>query len=89
MNVSITPELEAWINQKVKTGMYHSVSEVVREGLRLLKEQDELKALRFKELKRSIHEGISDQEAGRVSALDTSAIKVQGKKRLAAKRKAA
>ena len=43
MNVSLTPELETLVNEKVKSGDYNSASEVVREALRLLKEQDELK----------------------------------------------
>ena len=44
MNVSLTPEMETLINEKVKSGDYNSASEVVRQALRLLKEQDELKA---------------------------------------------
>src|SRR5207245_2295592 len=39
MNVSLTPELEALVNEKVKTGLYQTASEVVREALRLLKER--------------------------------------------------
>jgi antitoxin ParD1/3/4 len=35
------PELENFVAEKVKTGMYQTASEVVREGLRLLKERDE------------------------------------------------
>ena len=38
MNISLTPELEELIHQKVASGLYHSASEVIREGLRLLKE---------------------------------------------------
>ena len=30
MNVSLTPKLEKLVNEKVKTGLYHSASEVVR-----------------------------------------------------------
>ena len=45
MNVSLTPELEDFVNDKVKTGLYNSVSEVVRESLRLLRRQDELEKL--------------------------------------------
>lgn len=41
MNVSLTPELERFVDAKVE-------SEVVREGLRLLKEQDEVR-LRWRE----------------------------------------
>ena len=34
MNVSLTPELESLIHQKVSNGRYTSASEVVREALR-------------------------------------------------------
>lgn len=40
MNVSLTPELETLISKKVESGRYTSASEVVREALRLLEEQD-------------------------------------------------
>jgi antitoxin ParD1/3/4 len=40
MNISLTPELEKLVSDKVKGGMYQTASEVVREGLRLLKERD-------------------------------------------------
>lgn len=43
MNVSLTPELEKFIDGKVETGMYNNASEVIREGLRLLKEHDEIR----------------------------------------------
>ncbi len=80
MNISITPELEELINKKVKTGLYHSASEVVREGLRLLKEQDELKAFRLRELKKDIEDGLEEARSGRIAPLDTEAIKREGKK---------
>ena len=41
MNVSLTPELERVVNEKVESGMYQTASEVVREALRLLKERDD------------------------------------------------
>ena len=40
MNVSLTPELERRIAEKVESGLYGSASEVVREGLRLLFETE-------------------------------------------------
>lgn len=43
MNVSLTKELENFVSELVASGMYYSASEVVRDGLRLLKEQEELK----------------------------------------------
>jgi len=41
MNVSLTPELEKFVAEKVDSGRYTSASEVVREALRLLEEHDQ------------------------------------------------
>jgi antitoxin ParD1/3/4 len=46
MNVSLTPELEAMIQQQVDSGRYNDASEVVREALRLLDEHQRLQHLR-------------------------------------------
>ena len=40
MNVSLTPELEKMVKNKVKTGLYGNSSEVVREALRLMVARD-------------------------------------------------
>ena len=90
MNVSLTPELEQYVNGKVQSGLYHSASEVIREGLRLLREKEELHQSKLQELRREIQIGIDQANRGQVSALteDTLAeIKAQGRKRLATDRK--
>lgn len=46
MNVSLTPELEQMVNEKVDSGLYQTASEVVREALRLLKDRDDPARLR-------------------------------------------
>lgn len=38
MNVSLTPELEKFVEKEVKSGLYQTASEVVRAGLRRLKD---------------------------------------------------
>ncbi len=40
MEVSLTPELEAFVAEKVASGFCSSASEVIREALELLEEQD-------------------------------------------------
>ena len=42
-NVHLTPELESFARTCVEGGLYNNVSEVVRSGLRLLKEQEDRK----------------------------------------------
>lgn len=36
MNISLTPELEQYVNKQVKSGFYHSSSEVISAAIRLL-----------------------------------------------------
>ena len=40
MNVSLTPELEKFVQNKVESGRYTSASEVIREALRLLENSE-------------------------------------------------
>ena len=42
MNISLTPELEAFVQSEVDSGQYASSSEVLRDGLRLLQRQRDL-----------------------------------------------
>jgi antitoxin ParD1/3/4 len=43
MNVSLTPELENFVQSEVDSGLYQTASEVVRAGLRRLKEDQEVR----------------------------------------------
>ena len=70
MNVSLTPQLEELVNRKVASGLYNSASEVVREGLRLLDEQDAIRRLRIAELRKKIASGIRQAERGEVIESD-------------------
>lgn len=40
MNVSLTPELERFVAERVASGRYRSASEVVRAALRLLEKEE-------------------------------------------------
>ena len=66
MNVSLTPELEHLVNSKVAAGSYHSASEVVREGLRLLQQRDETQAAKLAWLRAEVQKGMDDLDAGRI-----------------------
>lgn len=63
MNISLTPALEQFVNDKVATGLYNSVSEVVREALRLLiSKETPLSQDIIYRLNRDIEEGLSDKK---------------------------
>ena len=40
MNISLTKSLEEFVKEQVAIGLYHSASEVVRAGLRALREKE-------------------------------------------------
>jgi antitoxin ParD1/3/4 len=74
MNVSLTPQLEALVRAKVKAGTYQTVSEVVREGLRLIKERDDQHA----RLCADVQAGLDQVARG-----EYTEYKVDGKRKLA------
>lgn len=57
LNVSLNPQLENMIKAKVESGLYNSASEVIREGLRLLEEQDSLRKIKLEMLRAEIQKG--------------------------------
>ena len=66
MNVSLTPELEAFVKRQLASGLYTSASEVIREGLRLLAEREMLKEARLEGLRTEIARGLTEADAGRL-----------------------
>ena len=66
MNVNLSPKLEKLVLQKVKSGRYHSATEVVGEALRLLDEYDKTLSTPVANLRLRIDAGIAslDQDGG-------------------------
>lgn len=64
MNVSLTPELEAFVDGLVKGGRYRSASEVVRTAIRLLQERESEQSARLDALRRSIDMGSEELDRG-------------------------
>lgn len=81
MNVNLSPQLEAMVKAKVASGRYTSASEVVREALRLMEHQDQLRDLKLQELRRAIQDGL---DSGEPVSWNPEAIKAAGRQRLRA-----
>ena len=86
MNVSLTPALEDFVNQKVSSGRYGSASEVVREALRLLEDRDRIRDAQIADLKTEIEKGLRQLDARDLNDLDVKAIKQKGRRQLAKRR---
>ena len=68
MNVNLTPELERLVQERVASGLYNNQSEVVREALRLLAEQDRVREAHLAKLRDAIAVGL--EQANRGELLD-------------------
>ena len=64
MNVSLTPELEALVQSKVASGLYNNQSEVVREALRFLAEQDQMRQAHLARLREALDLGLQEADRG-------------------------
>lgn len=85
LNVSLTPELEAFIAEKVESGMYTTASEVVRDGLRLLRQADADREAWRAEARSRIERGWQQAERGEL--LDGEKVFQKIREKSAARRK--
>ena len=73
MNVSLTPELEKIVRDKVESGLYNNASEVVREAIRRMHEEDCLTVQKQREISRraaaALREGMRQIEEGKTVPL--------------------
>jgi antitoxin ParD1/3/4 len=83
MSADLGKALEKFVTKLVATGRYHSKSEVLREGVRLIQERE----TRLAALDASIARGLADAGARRVKS--TSAVFDNLESKLKAKAKAA
>jgi antitoxin ParD1/3/4 len=83
MNISLTPRLEEMIREKIASGSYSSASEVVREALRLLELEDQLRSLKLQRLREDIREGM---ESGPAKSFDHNKLKQAARQKRFSKR---
>lgn len=92
MNVNLGDTLDQFIADLLESGLYQSQSEVVREGLRLLKEREDLRKVRLAQLRGEIDKGVQQLDGGDYQAHDEQSLKqvfqdgkIRGRKKLANK----
>ncbi|MEM9008585.1 MAG: type II toxin-antitoxin system ParD family antitoxin [Cyanobacteria bacterium P01_F01_bin.86] len=66
MNVTLTPELEQFVQTQIDSGKYASAAEVLLAGVALLKEIDRVYKGRFEELRQKVLEGVDAADRGDV-----------------------
>jgi len=84
MTISLTRDLEQLVEKKIKSGLYPTAREVIREGLRLLDERDRLYDARLGDLQKEIRKGLA---SGRATAFNPEALKKKVRHTLSRQRK--
>jgi len=69
-NVVLTNHQASFVEQLVTSGRYQNVSEVLREGLRLVEQREAEDASRLEILRSAVRAGIEDIESGRFKTFD-------------------
>lgn len=64
MNVNLGPVFDQFVADLLKTGHYKTQSEILHEGLRLLKEKEQRRQLRLAELRKEIAIGVAEADRG-------------------------
>jgi antitoxin ParD1/3/4 len=64
MNVSLTPQLEQFVQTKVQSGRYNSASEVVREALRLLEDHEKARVAQLAEFNQELGRRLASLDRG-------------------------
>ena len=85
MNVSLTQQLEKFVNKQVASGRYQTASEVVREGLRLMQEREQ----KLADLRREIQIGLDAIARGEIVEYDPIRIMAEVRRRQTARRRIA
>ena len=67
ITVTLSPELEAFIEERVAAGRFATPGEAVREGLRLLEEREQGREAVLAELRHEIELGVEQAKAGKLS----------------------
>ena len=85
MNISLTPELEKFVSSEVESGRYNSVSEVVREALRLLVQHDSARALQLAAFNEELGRRLASLDRGEV--VDPAATRARLQRKAEQRRK--
>jgi antitoxin ParD1/3/4 len=94
MNISISPQMARFIRDKVKKGEYTNISEVVRDAVRRMQEEEAVRKEREllsdfesrlskagrESIRRGIKQGIKDVEEGRYEEFDNDGLRNLAKK---------
>ena len=71
-SVALTPHFESLTQQLVASGRYNNISEVIRDGLRLLESSVQEESAKLHALRTAVKVGLDDLEDGKFTTLGST-----------------
>ena len=85
-DITFLPRHEALIQEKLRSGEYYCASEVIRDALYLMEDQDQILAWRKADLEAEIAKGVEQADRGELEPVDMDGIMAKARSRREAKR---
>jgi antitoxin ParD1/3/4 len=82
-DLTLPPELDAFVRTKVAEGEYQTPNEMVCTALMFLRERDRSREMRLQELRKEVQIGLDELDRGLGVPLDMNEIREEVKRRLA------
>ena len=77
MNITLSPEMQQFLDEKLKTGKFTSASEVIDSALSILRDSETLSEEGLDELRRDIRVGINQLDNGEGRPWNADEVKTQ------------
>lgn len=74
MNILLTPDLNAWVEEQVKMGSYLCATEVICEALHLLQDREAVQRQKLNSLRTDIKLAIDELDTGRYTVFDSNFV---------------
>lgn len=88
MEIRLSPELLRFAVEKVASGEFESVSDVVSGALALMRQEEEAPRWAIEELRKEIQVGLDELDRGETAEFTAEDIKAEGRRILEAERAA-
>lgn len=82
MDLALRPDLQKYVEDKLKAGQYASLRELVEEALLVLREQERSSPAELEELRNELRAGVEASERGETAPWNPEEIKSEGRRRL-------
>lgn len=82
MNITLDPELERFVQEKIRTGQCRSIEEVVQDALSAMRQQETLTAEDVAELRQEIALGLDQLDRGESAPWNAAVLKDKVQRKL-------